>query len=144
MNKLIRILYIVLLAVSAFLVILFYMGGTEVDGKTPVFTEQFIMWAYLLTGIAAIAAIIFPITQMITNPKNAKKSLVGVIALVAVVVIAYFFSSGELMKFSSAELAKFNVPSTLKQVDTGIISTYILVGVAVIAMIYSEVAKMFK
>jgi len=144
MNKLIRIFYIVLLAASALLGLLFYMGGTELDGSTPVFTNQFILWAYILTGIATLVAIVFPISQMITNPKNAKKSLVGVIALIVVVVLSYLFSSGELMKFSSTELAKFNVPSTLKQVDTGIITTYILAGVAIIAMIYSEIAKMFK
>lgn len=144
MNKLIRILYIVLLAASALLGILFYIGGTEIDGETPVFTNQFILWAYILTGIAAVASIVFPVFQMITNPKNAKKSLLGVIALVAVVVIAYFFSSGELMNLKAPELAKFNVSSTLKQVDTGIITTYILIGVAIVAMIYSEVANMFK
>jgi hypothetical protein len=144
MNKLIRILYIVLLAVSALLGLLFYMGGTELDGETPLLTNTFIMWAYILTGIAALASIIFPIFQMISNPKNAKKSLLGVVVLVAIVVVAYIFSSAELMKFTDPAMAKFNIPSTLKQVDTGIFTTYILVGVAIIAMIYSEVAKMFK
>ncbi|MDX9695169.1 MAG: hypothetical protein RBT49_05195 [Bacteroidales bacterium] len=144
MNKLIRILYIVLLAVSALLAVLFYVGGNEIDGETPVFTQQFILWAYLLVGIATITAVAFPIIQMITNPQKAKKSLLGVAALVAVVAIAYFFSSGELMKFGSQEMAKFNVPSLLKQVDTGMITTYILFGIAIFATIYSEVSKMFK
>lgn len=144
MNKLIRILYIVLLAVSALLAVLFYVGGIEIDGETPVFTQQFILWAYLLVGIATITAVAFPIIQMITNPQKAKKSLLGVAALVAVVAIAYFFSSGELMKFGSQEMAKFNVPSLLKQVDTGMITTYILFGIAIFATIYSEVSKMFK
>ncbi|MGE0088426.1 MAG: hypothetical protein AB7S50_03005 [Bacteroidales bacterium] len=144
MNKLIRILYIVLLAVSALLAVLFYVGGIEIDGETPVFTQQFILWAYLLVGIATITAVAFPIIQMITNPQKAKKSLLGIAALVAVVAIAYFFSSGELMKFGSQEMAKFNVPSLLKQVDTGMITTYILFGIAIFATIYSEVSKMFK
>lgn len=144
MNKLIRILYIVLLAVSALLAVLFYVGGIEIDGETPVFTQQFILWAYLLVGIATISAVAFPLVQMITNPQKAKKSLLGVAALVAVVAIAYFFSSGELMKFGSQEMAKFNVPSLLKQVDTGMITTYILFGIAIFATIYSEVSKMFK
>ena len=144
MNKLIRILYIVLLAVSALLAVLFYVGGNEIDGETPVFTQQFILWAYLLVGIATISAVAFPLVQMITNPQKAKKSLLGIAALVAVVAIAYFFSSGELMKFGSQEMAKFNVPSLLKQVDTGMITTYILFGIAIFATIYSEVSKMFK
>ncbi|OFX88242.1 MAG: hypothetical protein A2W99_10085 [Bacteroidetes bacterium GWF2_33_16] len=144
MNKLIRILYIVLLAASALLGILFYIGGTELDGETPLLTNTFILWAYLLTAIAAIASIIFPIAQMISNPKNAKKSLLGVLAIIGVVVIAYIFSSAELMKFTDPAMAQYNIPSTLKQVDTGIFTTYILVGIAIIAMVYTEVAKMFK
>jgi ABC-type enterochelin transport system permease subunit len=144
MNKLIRILYIVLLAVSALLAVIFYVGAKEIDGETPVITQQFILWAYLLVGIATISAVSFPIIQMITNPQKAKKSLLGIAALAAVVAIAYFFSSGELMHFSSQGMAKFNVSSTLKQVDTGIITTYILVGIAIFATIYSEVSKMFK
>ena len=81
---------------------------------------------------------------MISNPKNAKKSLLGVLAIIGVVVIAYIFSSAELMKFTDPAMAQYNIPSTLKQVDTGIFTTYILVGIAIIAMVYTEVAKMFK
>ena len=143
MNKLIRIIYIVLLAASALLGVLFYAGGTGVDGS-PVFTNTFILWAYILTGIAAVAAIIFPVYHMISNPKNAKKSLLGVVALVAVVAIAYLFSSGDLMNFTDSKLAVYNIPSTLKQVDTGIIATYLLIGIAIIAMIYTEIVKIFK
>jgi len=143
MNKLIRILYIVLLAVSAFLGILFYAGGTETDG-TPVFTNTFILYAYILVGIAIVASLIFPLVQMITNPKNAKKSLLGILAVAVVVFIAYIFSSSETLTFTGSDMEKYNVPSLLKKVDTGIITTYILAAIAIIAMIYSETSKIFK
>lgn len=144
MNKLVRIFYILLLVISAILCVLFYTGGTEIDGTTPIFTNTFILYAYILTGIAVVASLIFPVFQMITNPKNAKKSLLGVLALVVVVILAYVFSSAETLNFSGTDMEKFNVPSLLKKVDTGIITTYILVAVAIIAMIYSETSKLFK
>jgi peptidoglycan/LPS O-acetylase OafA/YrhL len=143
MNKFIRIIYIILLAICALLGILFYAGGTGAN-DSPIFTNTFIVWAYILTGIATLSAIVFPIVKMVGNPQNAKKSIMGVVALLIVVAIAYFFSSGDLMKLNDPEMAKYNIHSTLKEVDTGIITTYLLIGIAIVAMIYTEVAKIFK
>ena len=143
MNKILRILQIVLLALSALFAIMFYAGGDDISGN-PTFTNLFIVWAVILLGISVGLAVIFPIIQMITNPKNAKKGLIGIVALVVVLAIAYVMSSSEQLGITNPELMQYDVPSTLKYAGTMINSIYVLAGVAILSMIYTEVAKIFK
>ncbi len=144
MNKLVRIIYILLLAISCVFTLLFYAGGTEVDGLTPIFTSEFLVWGYILAALGVVVALIFPIFQMIKNPKGAKMSLFAVIALVVIFAVSYLFAPGTPVHFTGAGMDKFNVPSLLKNVDTGIIATYIFLGIAFITMIYTEVIKIFR
>lgn len=143
MSKILRIVLIVLLAISALLTILFYAGGENISGQ-PVYTNIFILWAYILTGIAIGFTVIFPIFQMIKNPKNAKKGLLGVVALVIVIAIAYGLSSGEVLGIRNPDLVQYDVPSTLKYAGTMINSIYVLAIIAIVSMIYTEFSKVFK
>lgn len=110
----------------------------------PRFTNLYILWAYALTGLAVGFTIIFPVIQMISNPKNAKKSLLGVLALAAVVVVSYALASGELLGIIDPELIHYDVPSTLKYAGMMLNSIYVLAALAIITMVYSEVSKIFK
>jgi len=101
-------------------------------------TNYGIIICYILLAVATLAAVVFPIIQLAQNPKNAKGALVGIGALVVVVGISYI-------------LAADNNPSNIeitadaaKQVGTGLYAFYLLSAVAIIAVVYSEVAKFFK
>ena len=143
MTKILRILLIILLAISALLTVLFYGGGEDVSGN-PIYTNIFILWAYVLTGISVGFAVIFAIIQMVVNFNKAKKGLLGIIALVAFVFVAYAVSSSEVLGITNPDLAIYDVPSTLKYAGTMINSIYILSGIAILTMIYTEIAKIFK
>ena len=52
-------------------------------------------------------------------------------------------ASGEVLHLTGYK-GTDNIPSVLKNVDTAIFSTYILLGVTVVAIIYSEIAKLLK
>ncbi|MDA3954823.1 MAG: hypothetical protein PF485_14340 [Bacteroidales bacterium] len=143
MNKILRIALIVLFSISALFTLLFYAGGEEING-VPRFTNLFIVWAYVLTGIAVGFTVIFPVIQMITNPKNAKKGLLGIAALVVIIVIAYALASGEVLGIKNPDLVKYDVHSTLKFAGMMLYSIYILAFVAIVSMAYSEVSKIFK
>ncbi len=143
MSKILRIALIVLLAISALLTILFYAGGEDISGQ-PVYTNIFLLWAVLLTGIAVGFTVIFPVIQMITNPKNAKKGLLGIVALVVVIAISYGLSSSEVLGIRNPDLVQYDVPSTLKYAGTMINSIYVLAIIAIVSMIYTEVSKVFK
>ncbi len=101
-------------------------------------TNYGIIICYILLAVATLAAVVFPIIQLAQNPKNAKGALVGIGALVVVVGISYV-------------LAADNNPSNIeitadaaKQVGTGLYAFYLLSAVAIVAVVYSEVAKFFK
>ncbi len=143
MSKVLRIVLIILLAVSAVLGILFYAGGEDISGQ-PIYTNTFIVWAYILAGIAVVFAIVFPIFQMIKNPKAAVKGLLGLVVVAVIVFVAYAVSSGEKLGITNPELMQYDVRGTLKYAGTLLNSVYFLAGLAILSMIYAEVSKMFK
>ena len=101
-------------------------------------TNYGIIICYILLAVAVLAAVVFPIIQLIQNPKGAKGALVGLGALVVVLGISYALSSDTVP--GNLDIT----PAGAKQVDTGLYAFYILSAVAVVALVYSEVAKLFK
>ena len=147
-NRLITILLWVLMAVTAVLLIIFYVGPVvEGTGGTnyeePVITSTFIVWAYILVGLTAGLTLVFSLLGLFMNPKGAKKSIFALVVAIAVIVIAWFLADDTVLNLPHYT-GKDNVPQTLQLVDTGLIMTYLLAGLAVVAIIYSEVSKVFK
>ena len=98
--------------------------------------------AYALFGIAALASIVFPLIYTLRNVSDAKKSLAGVGALVLIVIVTYFLSSGE---FYFDGIEKFDMTaSQIKVVSTGLNTFYVLLVLAIIASVVSEVSSVFK
>lgn len=101
-------------------------------------TNYGIIICYILFAVATLAAVVFPIIQLIQNPKNAKGALVGVGVLVVVVGISYALAGDN--NPSNMEITA----STAKNVGTGLYAFYLLAAVAIVAVVYSEVSKFFK
>lgn len=101
-------------------------------------TNYGIIICYILLAVATVAAVVFPIIQFAQNPKNAKGALIGVGALIVVIAIAYVLASDN--NPSNMEISA----SAAKQVGTGLYAFYFLSAVAIVAVVYSEVAKLFK
>jgi hypothetical protein len=146
-NRVITIGLYVLMAVSAVFVLIFYFGsvvpGTEdTPYKEPVITEAFLTWAYILIGLAVLFALLFPVIRMVTSPKNALKTLIGVVGMVVLVGIMYLLASDEVLVITREN--PDNVPSTLKWVGAGLNTMYVMFIAAVLAILYSEINKAFK
>lgn len=93
---------------------------------------------YFLVAVAVITTVLFSIFHMVQNLGKAKGALIGVLFLAVIVVIAYFLSSNEVYP-------KFNIgPVASKWVGAGILTTFILVGIALVTAVYTEVSKLFK
>ena len=121
-----------------------FVAGTQgTPAAEPLATDEILMWAFILFIIAAAASLIFPLVYMIMNPKNTVRNLVILGFIVVLVVVSYSLASDQtlnLVNYSGPD----NVPQTLKRADTGLILTYILAGIAVLSILYTEVAKLFK
>ena len=121
------------MGISALLGILFY---------AEVITESAIMyWCYLLLAVAALAAIVFPIIGIASNPKAGKSALIGVVALIVVFVIAYALAGDEMLPKYEGFI---DDPSESKLVSMGLIAFYILGIGAIVATIFSSVSRVTK
>ncbi len=96
---------------------------------------------YLLLGISILLAVVFPLIQTFGNPKAAKGALIGVGTLVGIFLLSYILSpatTGPLYE-------KFEIGPTLsKMIGAGLLSFYIFLGIAVLAIIYTSVGNLFQ
>jgi hypothetical protein len=141
MNIFRRVIEILLLAGSVILGVLYYAGG-EMAGGEPVYTNHILIWGAILAGVAAAMALIFPLAQIIAQPKRGRGTLIGIAGLIIVVLIAYNLASAEPLNFTSPN--PNNIPPILKQVGTGLITLYLLIGIGLVSIIFTEVSKSFK
>jgi len=99
----------------------------------------------VLIVIAAAAAIIFGLIQMLTNIKG---SLTGIIALVAIIGMFFAFystASDDLTGAIAPILQKFDVSSNIsKLISGGLSTTMVLAALSMGAMIILEIWNMFK
>lgn len=99
----------------------------------------------VLLVICAVAAVLFAIYQMITNPKAALKGLVALVVLVIIFGVLYSMSVAETSGPVADAVEEFGLTENQsKMVSAGIKSTLLLGGVAVAAFIISEIRNLFK
>lgn len=144
-KKILNIFTILMFAITVVFLGLFMFGG-EVPNQsypTPVYTSTLLNWAYILFGIAIIAAVIFPIVRLFTRPKQAIKSFIGLVGVVVVILIAYAMADGTPMKITGYN-GPDNVPPMLILSDTIIYTMYILFAGAILAIIGTEIYRRVK
>ena len=73
-----RIIEILLLAGSVILGVLYYAGG-EMAGGEPIYTNHILIWAAILAGIAVLMTLVFPLAQIIAQPKRGRGTLIGIV-----------------------------------------------------------------
>lgn len=147
------VLYAMFAAIIA-VIALFFLGGdatgdavlTQLDPAMwqPAQTDALLYLTYFLFAIALVVTIVGLVYQfgssLKDSPVAALKSLAGVLALVAVVVVSWIIGSDEPLTIMGYEGAH-NVPFWLKLADMLIYSTYILFAVAVVAMLVGAIRK---
>lgn len=145
-NLIVKIITWVLMGLSVVMAVVFFFRISKATPEQEAFVaEPYIVWAYILFGIAAFLSIIFPIVNFALNPKNAVKALFGIAALGLVFLIGYFMSdTTPIITAVSATNPDFSDPSVLRFADTGIIATYILFGIAVLSLLLTGVRSLIK
>jgi hypothetical protein len=105
------------------------------------FVDIMIVVAYALLGLAALAAIVLPLINAIGNPKTLLKGAAGLVVILLVFGIGYSIAGAEV----TATYSKFGIDAGLSKYVGGIISTtYILVVIALIGIVYTEISKIFS
>lgn len=132
-----KVLSWLLMGVSIVITILFFLSNQDVDS-----VESFIDWAYILFAIAAVSAIVFPVVNMIRNPKNVTKSLVGLLAVAVIVIIGYLLADATPIP-SPTQNPDLSNPTVLIISDTGLIATYILFGISLLLLLFTGIRSAF-
>jgi len=91
---------------------------------------------YALVAVALITTVFFAIFHMVQNFRKAKGALLGILILLAIVLFSFAISTNEVYPNAG--------PVVSKWVGGGIIATFILAGLAIVAAVYTEVSKLFK
>ena len=98
---------------------------------------------YVILAIAFVAVVASAAQNILSSPKALKKTLIYTGGFVAILLLAYIFSSGAVEANASEEVKKAS-ESVRKWTSTGLIALYILVAAAVAALIASNVKNYGK
>ncbi|TVQ82962.1 MAG: hypothetical protein EA393_16145 [Bacteroidetes bacterium] len=95
---------------------------------------------YVLLGLAAIAAVGFSIAHLILNFKKAKGALIGMAILLIIFLIGFSFATSEVYAHVAIPVGE----SASRIIGGGIHTTFILIGLAIVAAVFTEVSKLFR
>ncbi len=149
-GKIVTIILWALLIVSAILIVSLLVNVNEEVKTDPTmlsWVNTNIVWAYILVAFAAGIAILASLFHMVTDKKAAKGGIISIAFLGVIALIAYILASPEIPQFVGVD--KFIADGTLnagiaKLVDTGLYATYILIVLAILAVLSSSVMRLFR
>jgi hypothetical protein len=149
------VLYLIL-AITIVVLGLFYFGGetpvaqrvvADTSMSEPSQTDTLIFWIYALLGVAVVALVIAAVyrfvTGLIDSPKDAIKSLGGLVLVAAVLIVAWSIGSGEPLNIPAYD-GTDNVYFWLKLTDMFLYTIYFMVAVLILLMLGFGIAKKFK
>lgn len=166
-DKIVKIIGYVVIGVSALVGILFFASDageleTAVSAMSNLPADVKIMevetladnWGglilnfsiYLFVGCAALAigfAIFKFVTDAIESPKSAIKPAIAVGAAALLIIVSYSLASDAIPVFLGAD--NFDItPATSKWVETSLFAMYILFGVAIVTLVYTELSRIWR
>jgi len=97
--------------------------------------------SYILGILAAAAAVILPLIKAFGNPKSLLGTVIGLVILAIIFVIAYSMSGNEVLP----KYQEFDVNAATSQVIGGVLGMfYILLGLVLVSIVVTEIARIFK
>lgn len=148
LGKITNILQWVLFAVTIVFVIFYFLYIDVIDeGIDTTWASRMLKYSYVLVFVAGAAAVLGAVVNFVlrlgSEPKKALISLIPLVILGVLIIMANVMASSEVLDMPNYTGAD-NVPGTLKLVGTALNTMYFLFGLAILAAIGSEVAKIFK
>lgn len=104
-------------------------------------TNVMLVYTYILFALTLLLAVIFPVINIIKNPKGSMRSLLGLLMMIVVLGISLIFASGEAIV---TPVDTFDNVFTLKMADMGLYAAYIMFVAAFVAIIFGELRNAFK
>jgi len=96
-------------------------------------------FAYICLGIAALAAVAFPVLQMVKDVKKAMTALIGVGAVAVLFFICWLLATKQEFVIGDIVVSA----GQMRLVEASIFTFYSLLVVAVLGILYSSVSRYF-
>jgi len=139
-------LLLALSVISGVVFYLFYDSGRAdtvlLEDLNNKYLNEFLYWGGILLALTILVTVISPIYGFIVNPKNLGMLLISLGIAAVVVVVAYMFADNSVTEVQAVKYELTQGGS--KRVGVGLYTTYIAFGMAVLALLYSSVVKIFK
>jgi len=107
-------------------------------------TDIALSWGYILVILSALVAIGFSVFHLFENPATMVRTLISLVFVAILVGLAYLFGSESPVRIPGYTGTDNRDPQVLRYVDTGLITMYFFLGLALLSILYSEIAKYFK
>lgn len=118
-----------------------YVLNNEPSVASPLGGILTIFWILLI--ICVVAAVVFGIWAVVQNPKKNVRALIGIGLVVLIGLISYYGLADTTLP-SKLSVDEMPTDSMVKTVTSGITMFYILGFLAIGALLYLEVSKIFK
>ena len=130
-EKIIKWILVALFIVGIVFSVYGFIVGFETNGSAPV--DNLLYCTYAFAGIALLA-VLFGVVVIggINNPKSLLKILLGLVAIAAIVAVAYVLAPGTP---AVGYLGEPVTDGTLKLTDTVLNLTYIVFGASILALV---------
>lgn len=132
LNLILNVLKIGISAIGIILFIMILAGNDGVVGTALGIT-------YIAMGICTLAAVGFGIYLFVSNVKNNKGALIGIVGFVAIILLSYLTASDAVPAIKQQVS-----PGTAKMVGGGIAAFYVLTLGVIGSIIFAEVRKVLK
>lgn len=116
------------------------MDRSEIDG----YVGAAMYVCYIAFIVAALIGIGFGIFHFLTNIKNSKGTLIGLLVFAVVLVVSYALASDEVLRSYALGDGSSPSPELVKISGAGIIAFYIFGLLAIVAAVFAEVSRLFK
>ncbi len=140
LHKILKIIAFALAIIGAIFALMIIAGDDE---SALSMSGNMLYIAYVILGLILVMVLLFVLKGLFAG--NIKKTLMTVGAFLAIIIISYSISSGtdlDLTPFTDKGLDVNE--TTSKQVGAGLYTFYVLAFLAIAAMAYSGVKKIFN
>jgi hypothetical protein len=134
MKKIANIFVFVLFAITIAVGIYFFSQAKATMGL-------FLTWVYIMFGLTVL--LVFTLPLFSTSPKAFKKMAMSVGFLVVVLGIAYFLGT-DVPSAGVLSMSKPVSGTTLRLIDVYVIGTYIMLVLAILALVFSSVLNSIR
>ena len=139
MKNLPQYLMYVLLLVGA-IVFVVALSADESDPSSYGAYNAMIYTTYIYFGVCILLTLVSAVVNSIVKPETLKGSLIGIGSMAVVLLIGYGMASGEVLSYYPEDTTE----TAVKLSGGGLYALYILSGLAVLSIIFSNVWKIVK